>query len=435
MMNDLSRAMRRGFLLITLLAGSVFAQNGEVLDRIVAVVDDQIILQSELLNFAYTFAFQMNIDPRKDPAKFEEVRKKTLENLIDQKVLYTKALLDSVVVDDRQVDSVLEQQLKRLIDQLGSEKKVEEFYGMPLRQIRKEFREEVRERLLVEALQAKKMRQITVSRREVEEFYATHKDSLPPLPEEVKLRHILLQPKPSKDAEARARARIDSIRALLLAGADFAELARKYSEDPGSAQRGGDMGFAKRGDFVPAFEEAAFALKPGELSDVVHSQFGFHVIQLLERRGEKIRVRHILIRLQTTPEDEKRTAQRLIEIKKKIEAGELTFAEAARKYSEDPNSADKGGDLGWFKVNEFQLEAFRKVAATLKVGEISDPIKTRFGLHLVLLEDRRPSRPLSLQQDWEQIEQWALDAKRRKEFEAWVNDLKKDVYIEIKSES
>jgi peptidyl-prolyl cis-trans isomerase SurA len=411
------------------------AQSGTVLDRIVAIVDDQIILQSELLNFAYTFAFQLNIDPRKDPDKFEEVRRTTLQNLITQKVLYTKALLDSVVVDDRQVDSVLEEQLRRLVDQLGSEEKVEEFYGMSLRQIRRDFRDEVRERLLVEALQAQRMRQVSVSRREVEEFYSTMKDSLPKLPEQVKLRHILLQPKPSEEAEQKARARIDTILARLRSGADFAELARLYSEDPGSAKRGGEIGFAKRGDFVPEFEEAAFALKPGEISDVVRTQFGFHVIQVLERRGEKIRLRQILIRLQTSPEDEKKTAERLLDIRRRIQKGEWTFAEAAKKFSEDPNSADKGGDLGWFKVDEFQLEAFKKAVEKLQVGEISDPVKTQFGLHLILLEDRRPARELSLQEDWEQIEQWALNIKRRKEFEAWVEKIKKDVYIEIKEES
>lgn len=415
--------------------GPLWAQNGEVLDRIIAVVDDQIILQSELVNLALTFAYQLNVDPQKEPEKFEEVRRNTLQNLINQKVLYTKAIQDTIEIEERQVDSVLEEQLQQLVNRLGSEEKVEELYGMSLREIRKEFRPEVRQRLMVEALQMKKMQGITVSRREVEEFYATMKDSLPKLPEQVKLRHILVQPKPSPGAEQRALARVDTIRSLLHSGADFAEVARQYSEDPGSAKRGGDMGFAKRGDFVPEFEEVAFSLKPGEISDIVKTEFGYHLIQVLERRGEKIHVRHILTRLQITPEDERRTVEQLLEVKKKIESGETTFEEAARQLSEDPNSAQNGGDLGWFKIDEFQLEAFRKAVEELEVGEISDPVKTQFGYHLILLEDRRPERALSLEEDWEQIEQWALDAKRRREFQAWLKDLKKDVYIEIKEES
>jgi peptidyl-prolyl cis-trans isomerase SurA len=403
----------------------------EVLDRIVAVVDDQIILQSELLQYTYSVAMQFGIDPRKQPDKFKELQNGALESLIAQKVLLIKAKEDSVTVEARQVDQVLDERLKAMTEQLGSEQKLEEYFGQPLRKVRRTLRENIEEGLLVRKLQQTKFGEMKMSRREVEEFYQAMKDSLPGVKAAVHLRHILLHITPGEAAVAAARTKIDTLLKRVRSGEDFATLARMYSEDPGSAAKGGELGFIQRGDFVREFEEAAFALQPGEISNVVRSQFGFHVIQLIERRGEKINARHILIRLATSANDEKETAAFASRLREDILSGAISFEDAAKKYSSDQTTNDKGGDLGWFEAEQLQVPAFREAARTLQPGEISPPLKTQYGFHLVRLEERRDPRQFTLEQDWQQIHELAMNAKGEKIFQSWVNTLKKQMYIRV----
>lgn len=416
---------------LLILTKSAAAQ--EVLDRVVAIIDDKIILQSELFQYSYSLALQMGIDPQKEPQKLDKLRQETLKNLINQKVLLVKAKEDSVEVTDKQVDAVLEEQIQQMEQQLGSQEKVEDYFGMSIRQIKKDFRDEVQERLLVENLQNQKAREVQITRREVEDFYKAYKDSLPQVKESVKISHILVKVEPAEAEVERARAKAEELRKRVMNGEDFAALAKEYSDDPGSASRGGETGFIERGDFVREYEEVAFLLQPGETSRIVRTQYGFHIIQLIEKRGEKINTRHILIRVESSPADEKATVDRLLQLRKQIENGDITFADAAKKYSKDETTASNGGELGWFEVDQFQLESFKKAVAGLKEGEISQPVKTQFGYHLVKLEERKKARTLDISKDWEQIESWALNIKRQKVFQEWVDQVKKDVYIEVKS--
>ena len=404
----------------------------EVLDKIVAVIDDKIILQSDIQQFAYSIAIQSSVDPLKDQEKFKTILKNALEDLIIQKALLVKAKEDSIVVNDQQIDSVLDEQIQQMITQLGSEQRVEEYFGSTIRQIRREFRTEVEERLLVQKLRDTKNLEIQISRREVEEFYKTYRDSLPVLKEAVKISHILLKPEPSEEAVKNATQKAEEILERIKKGEDFAELAKNYSDDPGSASRGGDLGLVQRGEFVKEFEEVAFNMEPGQISGIVQSEFGLHIIQLIKKLGEKISTRHILIGLKPTPDDEKRTIQKIQDLRRQIISGEITFDEAVEKYSTDDLSKTKAGDLGWFETEQFQIPAFQTALVGLNPGDLSDPVKTRFGYHLIKLVEKRAERRLDVNKDWEQIERWALDLKRRKEFENYVADIKKDVYIEIK---
>ncbi len=433
-----SNAVDVGFfhLWLSMLAAVVFgltplARSQEAIDRVVAVVDEQIILQSELLQYTYSLAVQMGIDPRKQPDKFKELRENALQSLIAQKVFLTKAKEDSVTVDQHQVDQALEERLKYMVEQLGSEEKLEEYYGQPMRKIRRTFRESVEEGLLVRTLQQRKFREIKISRREVEEFYHAMKDSLPGIKASVHLRHILVNVAPGETAVEAARAKIDTLLARVRNGEDFAKLARLYSEDPGSAAKGGELGFIQRGDFVKEFEEAAFALQPGEISGVVRSQFGFHIIQLIDRRGEKANARHILIRLNTTASDEKATEAFVSQLRDDIVAGKISFEDAAKKYSTDQTSNEKGGDLGWFESDQLQVPAFREAARSLQPGEISQPLKTQYGFHLVRLEERREPRQYTLEQDWQQIQEMAQNAKVERELQNWLATLKKQMYVRV----
>jgi len=409
---------------------NLFAQ--EVLDKIVAVVDDNIILRSELQQYAYSLAIQSGIDPLKEPQKFDQIQNQTLDELIVQKVLLVKAKEDSITVSDRQIEGVLGEQIQQMVKQLGSEKKVEEYFGSTLSQVKREFRKEVEERLLVQKLRETKSHETQISRREVEQFYVTYRDSLPVLKDAVRLRHILVNVEPSEAAVKAAREKAEEVLARLKKGEDFEELAKQFSEDPGSNANGGNLGVMQRGDLVREYEEAAFSLEPGEISGIVQSKFGLHIIQLIQKIGEKINTRHILFRVDTSPNDEIETQNRLKRLKQRILAGEISFEEAAKQFSKDTQTATKGGELGWFETKDFQIPAFKAAVAGLKPGELSEPVKTRFGYHLIQVEERRDERKLDIKKDWEQIEAWALDLKRRRVFDSYVNNIKKDVYIELK---
>ncbi len=421
------------FCLLLITANQVKAQ--QVLDRIVAVVEDEIILSSELTQYSMNLAFQLRIDPRKDTEKFKELQKETLNNLINQKILLAKAEEDSILVEDRQVESVLEEQVNRMIGQMGgSVKKLEEYLAAPLSKIKRNFREDVRKNLKVETLRKTKFQEISINRREVEEFYRTMKDSLPVLKETVDISHILLEVSAGNKSEMEAKEKIEGLLERIKAGENFEEICRQYSEDPGSKAKGGEIGFMQRGDFVPEFEEVAFMLEPGELSDIVKTRFGFHIIQSIERQGDKVNVRHILIRLEPTTQDELETEKRIYEIRQMINEPDVTFEEIAKKYSDDEESKGQGGHLGLFEVENLQEKEFKAAIASLKQGEVSEPFKTRFGWHILKLNSREDSRKITIEKDWEEIESWALNIKRQEEFDKWLEEIKKDIYVDVKIE-
>jgi peptidyl-prolyl cis-trans isomerase SurA len=418
-----------GFML--LFVPQLFGQ--QVIDKVVAVVEGEIILQSELAQYALNLAFQMRIDPRRDSEKFEQLQEQTLQNLINQKILLAKAEEDSIIVEERQVDTVLEDQITRMIQQVGSEEKLQEQVGMSLSKLKRNFRDDVRKNLMVEQLQQTKFSKIKITRREVEEFYNSMKDSLPELKETVDVSHILINVKAGDVSEQKAKEKINDFLQQVKSGADFADLCRKYSEDPGSAPRGGEIGFMERGDFVPEFEEVAFLLEPGEISDIVKSRFGFHIIECLERKGDKINVRHLLIRLEPTNVDEQDTQRKAKDIRALLDDPEKDFKTIAEQYSDDETTREQGGHLGLLEVENLQEQEFRAVIDTLKPGEISQPFKTKFGWHILKLNSKQEPRPISLEEDWERIEAFALNMKRQKEFQSWLEEIKKDVYVEIKT--
>ncbi len=425
--------MRKICLLVVLLiipGSNVISQ--QLLDKVVAVVENEVILQSELRQYALNIAFQMRIDPRREPERFEQLERETLQNLINQKILLAKAEEDSIQVEDRQVDSVLEEQINRMIQQVGSEQKLEEQLGMSISKLKRNFREEVRKNLRVEKLQQTKFAEIKITRREVEELYQAMKDSLPELKETVDISHILVSVKPGNTSEQRARERIAELLSRVKAGEDFADLCRRYSEDPGSAARGGEIGFMERGDFVPEFEEVAFLLEPGQFSDIVKSRYGFHIIQCLDRKGDKINVRHLLIRLEPTNVDEVETEKKAQEIRAMLNSPANEFEKLTKQYSDDESTREQGGHLGLFETENLQLPEFKAVIDTLKPGEISQPFKTKYGWHILKLNSKQEPRPIDLRTDWERIEAYALNIKRQKQFQKWLEEIKKDVYVEVK---
>lgn len=401
----------------------------KVLDRIVAIVGNEIILESDLNYQTYIFAIQNNLrwdDPN--------LRKYVLREMINDKLVLTKAIEDTVVVSDDEVERQIDAQVQALVRQYGSERRLEEIYGMPIGKIKREIREDVKKRLMIEKLKQQKFGTITVSGYEVEQFYNTYKDSLPEVPEMVELYHIMMIPKPVDSVERavyqKAKAILDSIKN----GGNFEYFAKVYSEDRATADDGGDLGWVRRGMFVKEFEEAVFRLQEGQVSDVVRTPFGYHIIQLVERRGEQVRPRHILFKVPLTEESDKIVISKLEEIRYKIISKQAKFEEMAKRFSEDEQTKLLGGYLGLIEVDELEPE-LKEALNTLNSGEITQPLKMKYGnsyaYHIVLLKKRVPAHRMNLKDDYMRIYQFALIEKQNREYQKWLERLREEVYVYV----
>ncbi len=418
------------FLLVCILVNSSNL-GSQVVDGIAAVVGDEIIMKSEVDQFAQTQALRMRIDPTRNPSRYESIWRRTLKTLVDQKILLDRAELDSIEISDREIDEALDNQIDGIIQRAGSREKVEEIIGYSINRLRRNYREEIRKQKLVDRVQQLKFNDLSVNRREVEEFFAEYSDSLPELKPAVRISHILKEVVAGSDAENSAYQKADSLLALLKNGSDFGEIALKYSDDLNSAANGGELGFMKRGTLVPKFEEASYSLSPDSISEIVRTEFGYHIIKMIERRGEKINVKHILIMAKTGKSDDDRVLSLLNEIREKIKSGDQ-FENMAAEYSDDPEVNTNNGDLGWLDLSSLNIAQFASVLDTLKVGNISAPFKTDFGYHIVKKVDFSEGGPLSLEKNWYEIETMVTRNKRLKVYNEWLNSIRDEVYIDIK---
>lgn len=402
------------------------ARSQTPIDRIVAVVDKEIITESELEDRIHFIGMQNNIDVSKP-----EVKKQVLDAMITDKLILAQALIDSIEVTDDEVARTLDQQIQNLVRQLGSEQRVEQTYGKPIGRIRREFRDEMRKQLLVQKIRQNREANLRVSRREVEEFYEAYKDSLPQVPDQYEMSHIFIVPKADTLVEQRIKTRMETILDSIRAGGDFADFAKRYSID-GTAANGGDLGWAKRGDYVHEFEEAVFSLKEGELSKVVKTQFGFHIIQLVGRRGESVHARHILMRIEKGPVSDSAAVQQLRALRDSVLHGS-SFADLATRYSEDEETKATGGDLGTLTPEQLTAEFLDEVK-NLKDGEIGQPTRvtlgSSYGYQIVFVRKKTPAHSTNFDQDYKRLEQLALYLKKTRQNNEWVEELKKNIYWE-----
>lgn len=417
-------------LLLLLFTGIGFTQ--QVLDKIVAVVDNEIILQSELDFQAGIFAAQRQID-----VNTPGLKQQILNSMIDEKLMYAKAELDSIAVSEDEIDQRIDYQINSFVQQYGSIANIEKMYGMSIDRIKRELRDDVRKSLMSQRLQEKNFGKVEVNQREIEEFFNTYKDSIGTIPEKVTLYHIFQNPKAGDKLKKKFREKAVAILDSLLAGKDFAELARKYSDDPGSAVQGGDLGFVKRGVFYPEFEEAAFKLNEGQISGVVESPVGFHIIQLLEKRGESIKTRHILIKIKADESSDLQTIDFLTEVRDSILKGKGTFKDFAKKYSEDKQTAPFGGELGTYYLSQLDKSLLDAIGK-LKEGEISYPKRLEYapgtyGYHIVWLNSKIPQHVASLTEDYPEIKKLADENKKQKEYQKWIEELKDKIYWEVRN--
>ncbi len=409
-------------------AGITFGQ--ETIDKIAAVVGNEIILESEL-DFQTNMAAQQQ---RTVPTP--AMKKQVLNAIIQEKLLYQQALIDSITVTDDEVDRQLDYQTQMFIQQYGSKERVEEVYGMSMEKIKRELRDDLRKNLMSQRVQEKRFGTVEATKRETEEFFEEYRDSLGLIPEKYELSRIFINPRASDKVKEKFRSFAQSLIDSIKNGADFATLAKKYSEDPGSAAGGGDLGFVKKGVFFSEFEAAAFALNPGEISGVVETPVGFHIIQLLEKRGESIHTRHILIKIKNSEDDDLKAIELLSELRDSVLSGKASFYDLAKKYSDDKETARFGGSLGLVEVNRIDKSVMDAVYK-LKEGEISLPKRVEFGrdnygYQIIKVVKKVPEHKPSLENDFDEIKKLADMHKKQQEFNKWIKEIKENTYWEIR---
>lgn len=412
--------------LLVLIANSFAAaqQRPTPLDGIIVKVNNQIILRSDV----ETAVAQERAQGR---TITEEDHCQILRYLLQQKLMVARAEIDSVVVEDEMVEGTLDQKMSIFISQIGSAEKLEEYYGKSIKALKDDLRKPVREQLVAEKMQNEITAKLSVTPREVKKFFnQIPKDSLPYFSTEVEIGQIVKLAQISKAQKEEARAKLLDLKKRILAGEDFATLAKQYSEDPGSAAAGGAMGFWRKKTLVPEYEATALRLEPGQIADPVESQYGFHLIQLIERRGEEYNSRHILIKPTSTELDLDATTAELNELRTRILQDSISFAKAAKEFSYDKSTKDNGGllinpnDRGTFIPLDRVDPSVFFIIDTMQVGEITKPLPYRTdddkqAMRIIYLKSKTPPHQANLKDDYQKLAAAALNEKRRKAMSDW----------------
>lgn len=406
----------------------LLGQERNIIDGVAAVVGEHVILKSDVAQLVQMTAVELRLDPGLDGKRLLKLQNDVIQNLINQKLILEIAEVESIEVAEREVETALDQYISSHVARLGSEERLEEALGKNINELRRESWSDVREQLIGERFRAELLKNISVTRNEVTAFYTLYKDSLGIIPTLYDLRHILFEVRPGGKSRRRAQALADSLRNRLLSGETFTPLARQFSNDPGSAPSGGELGLVGRGTFVQAFEEAAFSLNSGEISPIVTTLFGYHIIQLVNKLGEKINVRHILISPQASVADEDSIYALALSVRDSITSAD-DFSNMASVYSADENTRDGGGKLGWINPASLPVKEMSQVLSILDVGEVSPPVNASDGYHLMLISDVRVGGFPTPESHWIEIEQMALAKKKGDFFNSWIEGVSSAVFI------
>lgn len=408
------------------------------LNRIIAKVDNYYVLKSDLEESYQSYLSQNQTPPQKC---------QLLESLVINKMMLAKAEIDSVVVDDKLVDGQLDQRMSYMAQQFGSEKNIVEAYGKSLEMLKSELRTQVRDQMTVKKMQDKITEKMKVTPNDVRKFFnQIPKDSLPYMPAEVEIGQIVRFAKVTKTQKDALKERLEAVKARIVAGEDFGKLAKEISEDVGSAERNGDLGFAKRGMMVAPFEGAALKLKPNELSDIVESDFGFHLIQLIETRGAEYHARHILLRPDYNRLELTEPTHFLDSLRHQIQIDSVKFAVAAKTYSEDKGTADAGGLLRDAQSGSARLAmdgtmeySLFTMLDTMKVGSITAPLSYRTedgksAMRVLYYKSRVNPHTADFKLDFEKLQNIVLTNKKNRAIDEWFRKSVSDVFITVDPE-
>ena len=419
---------------------TLHAQEGTLVDGVAAVVGKHIVKYSDI----ETALAQARM--RSSDIDASQTRCDILENLILTQLLIHKGEIDSVEVSDDEVDQYVQYYLKGLLRQYGSKESIRENTGLDYEELKEQYDRMVRLNLLSRRVEYNLTESVKVTPAEVTEFYnSLPTDSLPIMPERYEISEIVIQPVISEAERDRVRGELAALRERVIKGEKFSMLATLYSQDPGSSSKGGELGFFSRGDMVGEFEAAAFALKPGEVSPIIETQFGFHIIQLIERRGNTINARHILIIPKVSSEDLLKARMRLDSLAVEIRSGNISFEDAARQYSTADN-ARQGGNVtntadgsARFDENAIKEQYPTDGIPGLDVGEISNATAFRTSdkhdaYRIVRLNRKYPAHRANLTDDYDNIYNAALASAKQKYMRQWAQTQVSKTFIKLSPE-
>lgn len=426
--------------LLILPCKNVLAQkyNNGLIDKTVALIGNEMIMLSQVEN-------EIQMMGAQGIATDKNTRCEVLERMLAQKLLLNQARLDSLTVNEDYVEMDLEQRIADVTTQLGGEKATEEYFNMPLHKLKAEWRTTLREQSLTQKMQQSIMGDAgSATPIEVKKFYKkTNKDSLPIVSTQYKMSQIAIYPN-KEEATLRIKEQLLDLRDRILKGEKFSTLATLYSEDPGSAIRGGELRMASKGIYWPAFSDAAMALKDGQVSQIVETPDGLHLIQMIEKDGDMFNARHILIKPKYTSEDRNKAFSTLDSIKNKIADNTITFEIAARFYSQDMKSAVNGGQLsdeysGSILFEKDQLKPMDyAVLKDMEANDISDPIESLDNegrgntvYKIIRLDQVIPSHVASVDDDFVTIQRMANNKLQNDAIEKFINEKIEITYLKI----
>jgi len=401
------------------------------IDGVAAVVGDKVILTSDINQSLAMEVFRLKLDPRRDQNKIANLKNQILQSVVDRKVVLTMAELDSVVVSDKEVDRALDQQVDNILAQAGSEEAAEKALGQPLRSFKREYWFDIKDMLITQKHQQTLLSKVSINKTDVLRFYQNYKDSIPAFPTTAKIRHLLIKITPSEEQVNKTQEFLRKLRQNILdKKISFEEAARTYSQDPGSKTNGGSLGFVRRGGLVVPYEAAAFTLSPGQISSPVKSEFGYHIIETQEIRGDRIKTRHVLMSPPITDKDESIAYSKAASLKDSLLTLAL-FIRSAKTRSMDEQTSESGGNLGWINPDSYPIPEFGMVLGQIEKNVCAGPVRTEMGYHLLWVESTKPGGPASIDKHWTEIESMALNNKKGERFRALVSSARQNIFVHI----
>ena len=426
-----------------ILAGGLqlMAQEAEnIIDEIIWVVGDEAILRSEVENERKRMLYQ---GEKIDGDPYGVIP----EQMAIQKLFINQAIIDSIEVSDEQVEAQVDAQMNMFIAQIGSKEKLEEYLEKPISQLRSEWRTGIRNNAIMQQMQQKLVEDVTITPSEVRLYFERlPKDSIPFIETQVEVQIITLQPQVSKQQVDEIKNRLRDFTNRVNSGeSEFSTLAILYSEDPGSAAMGGELGFKAKGAYVPEFSAVAFQLtEPGKVSKVVETEFGYHIIQLIERRGDRANFRHILLTPKVSAKELTDARARMDTLRMDLDSAKFTFEEAARYLSSDKNTRNSGGMMtsersGAARMTMDELPAeVARVVARMEVGEISKPFvmkdskTSRDQVAIVKLKRRIPGHKATYYDDYQTVKEIYEQHLHQEIIENFIREKQKTTYVRIK---
>lgn len=411
------------------------AQDNSV-DKIIAVVGNQVVLKSDVEDRF------MGLKAQGYQAGSVDLKSEIFEDLLIEKLMIAQAQVDSIEVTEQEVENDLQRKIEMYIQKMGSKERLEQYFNKSIPEMKSQLRDITRTDKIKQKMQAEITKNISATPAEIREIYKNFpKDSLPMIPGELQIQQISRSPKITDVEKDRIREKLRKFRDRIQKGENFATLAVLYSEDPGSAPRGGELGFTPRANLVPEFANEAFNLKAGKISKIVESEYGFHIIQLIDRKGERINVRHILLKPRIKKEDRVAATQTLDSIADMIRNDKIKFDEAAFYYSDDKDTKNNGGLI----VNpnnassKFSKEglppSIAKAVNKLKVGEISeaflDSQRGQETYKIIKIKSQTQPHKANLSDDWSQFENMLKQQKRQAILNKWISEKQSSTYISI----